>query len=397
MIIALVLLTIVVFILVDVIARTTIAKLQARKIQIKRQEALDIGLKLDYTDEARSLKKVHVDGAKAKILAVDDEAVILDSFRKILVIAGYSIDTVETGKEAIGLIRKNDYDFVFTDLKMPEMDGLDVVKAVKHLRPDIDVIMITGFATIETAVDAMKYGAMDYVQKPFTADELIEFVDKSFFRRQDRIEKQILPTVHLVTPSVGVSTSKHEFNVPAGIFVSPEHTWVNIYPNGMLVVGLDDFVQKLIGTIDGVDLPSIGKHVEKGDPLFTIRQGAHSLTFTSPASGDITTINNDVVDCPDLINKKPFEAGWLCGIEPSDLPEDLHALRIGADALAWYEKEIEAFSSKVKELTKNESDESEHTMDSKLTNGELEILKEGVKWEVFSSMEYARVDAAPEG
>jgi len=392
MIIALVLLTVVVFILVDVIARTTIARIQQRKIQAKRQEALDIGLKLDYTDEARSLKKVHVHDAKAKILAVDDEAVILDSFRKILVIAGYSIDTVETGKEAIGLIRKNDYDFVFTDLKMPEMDGLDVVKAVKHLRPDIDVIMITGFATIESAVDAMKYGTMDYVQKPFTADELIDFVDKSFIRRQDRIEKQILPTVHLVTPSVGVSTSKHQFNVPAGIFVSPAHTWVNIYPNGMLVVGLDDFVQKLIGPIDGVELPALGKHVEKGDPLFSIRQGDHSLTFCSPASGDITTINNDVVDCPDLINRKPFEAGWMCGIDPSNLPEDIHALRIGADAMAWYETEIEAFSTKVKELTMSESTDGEDSTDSKLTNGELDILKEGVKWEVFSDMAYAQVE-----
>ncbi len=395
MIIALVLLTIVVFILVDVIARTSLAKMQDRKIQKKRQEALDIGLNLDYTDEAKSLKKVHVEDAKAKILAVDDEAIVLDSFRKILVIAGYSIETVESGKEAVGLIRKNDYDFVFTDLKMPEMDGLDVVKAVKHLRPNIDVIMITGFATIETAVDAMKYGAMDYVQKPFTADELIDFVDKSLIRRQDRIERQIQPTVHLVTPSVGVSTSKHEFNVPAGIFVSPTHTWVNIYPNGMLVVGLDDFVQKLIGPIDGVELPPIGKHVEKGEPLFSVRQGAHSLTFDSPASGDVTTINNDVVGCPDLVNRKPFEAGWLCGIEPSNLPEDVHALRIGAEATAWYQKEIEAFSAKVKELAGQESDDREDTMDSKFSNEELEVLKEDVKWEVFSSMEYARVDVTP--
>ena len=62
-------------------------------------------------------------------------------------LAGFSVDTVETGQEALGLVRKHDYDFVFTDLKMPGMDGLDVTKAVKHLRPDIDVAIITGYAT----------------------------------------------------------------------------------------------------------------------------------------------------------------------------------------------------------------------------------------------------------
>jgi glycine cleavage system H lipoate-binding protein len=248
--------------------------------------------------------------------------------------------------------------------------------------------MITGYATIESAVEVMKFGAMDYVQKPFTAEELTEFVDKSLIRRQDRIERQILPSVHLVTPSIGVSTSRHEFNVPSGVFVSPSHTWVNIYPNGMLLVGLDDFLQKLIGPIDRVVLPAIGDKVRKGDPLFTIRQGDHELTFVSPASGEVTTINNDVASVPDLINRKPFEAGWVCGIDPSDLTEDVKSLRLGADAKDWYEDEIKRFTEKVRELTA--SDETQST-DEPMANGELEARKETVKWDVFSNMGYARV------
>ena len=73
------------------------------------------------------------------------------AFRKILVLDGYSVDTVETGQEALGLIQKDSTTTsCFTDLKMPEFDGLDVTKAVKHLRPDIDVIMITGYATVQS-------------------------------------------------------------------------------------------------------------------------------------------------------------------------------------------------------------------------------------------------------
>jgi CheY-like chemotaxis protein len=116
-------------------------------------------LNLDFTHEAKSLKRVDVPNPLARILAVDDEPVVLDSFRKILVVAGYAIDTVESGREALGLVQKHKYDFAFTDLKMPEMDGLDVVKGVKHFSPETDVIVITGYATIESAVNAMKFGA----------------------------------------------------------------------------------------------------------------------------------------------------------------------------------------------------------------------------------------------
>ena len=113
-----------------------------------------------------------------------------------MVIDGYSVDTVTNGKEALGLIQSHHYDFVFTDLKMPEMDGVEVTKAVKHLRPDIDVIIITGYASVETAVETMKYGAMDYVQKPFTEDELLAFVKKTLIKRQDKIQKQLKQNIN---------------------------------------------------------------------------------------------------------------------------------------------------------------------------------------------------------
>ncbi len=354
-----VILTFVVFILIDVTTRLVIKRLEQKKIQKEREEALDIGLKLDYAEEAPSLKRVRVDDPKAKILAVDDEAIILDSFRKILVLAGYSVDTVETGREALGLIRKNDYDFVFTDLKMPEMDGLDVTKAVKHLRPDIDVIMITGFATIESAVSAMKFGAMDYVQKPFTVDELVDFVNKSQIRRQDRIDKQIRPSVRLVTPSVGLSGSKHEFNVPAGIFVSLDHTWVAMYSNGMLLVGIDDFTQKTLGEIAALELPEVGRHVNKGEALFSISRNAHKITFPAPASGTVTSVNEHAADDPSLINKNPFDSGWICGIEPDSLPTDLQELKIGADAVTWYKEQIDAFLAAAKDLGKEDQEKDD--------------------------------------
>ena len=344
MVLLIVVVTIIVFILVDFSLRVYFQKRQEIKLRKEREAALDIGLKLDYSEEAKTLKRVEVKSPKARILAVDDESIILDSFRKILVVAGYSIDTVEKGREALGLILKRDYDFVFTDLKMPEMDGLEVTKAVKHLRPDIDVIVITGYASIETAVETMKYGAMDYVQKPFTEDELIEFFNKSLIKRKDRIEREMRPTVRLITPSTKESGSQHEFNVPAGIFISRNHTWVNVEMNGIARVGIDDFVRKIIKTIDKVELPKLNKEVKKGELLFSIKHNSNTIDIVSPISGKVTLVNTEHVEHPDLIALSPFELSWMCCIDPSNLAEELRSLKIGADTISWYREEIDKYT-----------------------------------------------------
>ncbi len=364
------------FITADVLVRYATRRWHERGVRLQREEALDIGLKLEYTDEAKSLKRVEVNAPNARILAVDDEAIILDTFRKILVLAGYSVDTVETGKEALGLVKKLDYDFVFTDLKMPGMDGLDVTKAVKHLRPDIDVIMITGYATIESAVDAMKYGALDYVQKPFTADELVTFIDKSLIRRQDRIERQIRPKIHLVTPTATAEESTHVFNVPAGLFISPEHEWLSVEMTGVVRIGLDDFTQKLVGEISEIILPRKDSKVNRGESLFSIKGNGQTLTFPSPVSGRVTAVNYELTGTIDILKIKPYEIGWICCIEATNLTRDLQHLKVGADAVSWYREEYDRFNEMVEGLKSAEREEG---------NGQGEPVSEEVKyWEAFS-------------
>jgi len=94
-----VVLTIIVFVIVDFSLRVFFHKQREARIRKEREEALDVGLKLDFSEEAKTLKRVEVSEPKARVLAVDDESIILDSFRKIIVAEGYSIDTVEKGQE----------------------------------------------------------------------------------------------------------------------------------------------------------------------------------------------------------------------------------------------------------------------------------------------------------
>ncbi len=131
MVVGIIVVTILAFIIVDLLLRILIKKYNEMKIHNERQKALNSGLKIIVANEAKTLKRVRVENPKASILAIDDEEIVLDSFRKILVLDGYSIDTVESGPEALMLVKRKDYDFVFTDLKMPGMDGDLVTREIR--------------------------------------------------------------------------------------------------------------------------------------------------------------------------------------------------------------------------------------------------------------------------
>jgi CheY-like chemotaxis protein len=339
----LLILAVILFVIADIFIRYFGKKFKEKQLKKDREAALAVSLNLDFTREAKTLKRIEIEDPKAKILCVDDEPVILDSIRKILVIDGYSVDTVESGKEALGLIQIHHYDFVFTDLKMPEMSGVDVTKSVKHLRPDIDVVIITGYATVETAVECMKFGAMDYVQKPFTEDELLDFVKKIVIKRKDRIQKQLKPKVHITHLSQSKHFLTYEFAIPGGVFISSGHSWVSMEQDGAAKIGIDDFAKKLIGKIDSIEFPNLGMIVKKGQPLFTIKQNARSVTFNSPVSGKIIRINTVLKSDLDVLDITSYNSNWICIIDADDLDTELKNLTIGKTAISFYENDLEHF------------------------------------------------------
>ncbi len=336
----LVVLLFVAFIGVDLAVRAVSRRLEVAKARREREAVLRTAVHLEFAGEARTLKRAEVPGARARILAVDDEAVVLDSFRKILVLAGFTVDTVESGPEALTLLRERDYDFVFTDLKMPGMDGVEVVKAVKHMRPDVDVAVITGFGTIETAVETMGFGAADYVQKPFTEDELVAFATRLLIKREARLEAQRHPTVRIVAPEVAETVASREYCVPGGAFVSPGHAWAQIEAAGQVCVGLDDFGRKVTQKIERVELPAVGTRIRRGDVLFVLRRGEQQLRVRSPISGEVVESNTALLNDPALIIQSPYDRGWVCVLRPLDLGLELAGLRIGKPVVAWYHEEV---------------------------------------------------------
>ena len=113
---------------------------------------------------------------KFRILVVDDELIVRDSLKEWLEEEGFSVDMAESGSEALKRLAEGPYHLMLTDIKMPGMDGVEVLQKAKESCPDLCVVMMTAYATVETAVEAMKTGALDYLVKPFDPDKLIPMV-----------------------------------------------------------------------------------------------------------------------------------------------------------------------------------------------------------------------------
>lgn len=120
--------------------------------------------------------------ARGSILIVDDELGPRESLRMILDPI-YDVHTVDNGQEALNFICREKVDLVTLDLKMPGLTGVDVLREIKNFRPDIDVIIITGYGSLKNAQEAIRFGAGDFISKPFNVADIIAIISKSFERR----------------------------------------------------------------------------------------------------------------------------------------------------------------------------------------------------------------------
>jgi DNA-binding NtrC family response regulator len=120
---------------------------------------------------------------KEAILVVDDEVGPRESLRMILKPL-YEVHTASDGQEALRLIQNKDIDVVTLDLKMPGLSGIDTLKEIKKFKPDIEIIIITGYGTLNNAQEAIRFGAGDFISKPFNVADVISIVGKSFERRK---------------------------------------------------------------------------------------------------------------------------------------------------------------------------------------------------------------------
>lgn len=133
-----------------------------------------------------------VDMKPVNILVIDDEKAICDGCRLVLSDHGYEVDTCQVGQKGLDKLLRGQYDLTLVDMKLPDIHGMEIIKALKRKKPGVYVIVMTGYSSVKNAVEAMKGGAFDYLSKPFGDEELLIAVEKAIENRRLKDENRYL-------------------------------------------------------------------------------------------------------------------------------------------------------------------------------------------------------------
>lgn len=133
------------------------------------------------------------------------------------------------------------------------------------------------------------------------------------------------------------------FVIPRGYFFSPKHAWVELLGTGEARVGIDDFIQKVVGAIDSIRTVPVNTVVKRGDPILTIVQNGRALKIASPISGRVLEVNHALTQSPELLRQDPYLAGWVARIEPESLGTELKTLNLAEEAANWLRQEVARF------------------------------------------------------
>lgn len=248
---------------------------------------------------------------KIKILVVDDEITVGQSIRQAILSDSFEIDTALSGEEALKKDEKEIYDLIITDLMMPGISGLDLLQAVKQIRAETIVIMVTGYPTIKSAIQSIKMGAFDYIAKPFTPNELRSLVQRALRLKGSSKDETFQP------------------EMPSNLFIMKGHTWIRKESESLATVGVVFDFLKTIDKINGLELIAENKNIYQGEVFARIIDADnHIHRIWSPATGRVVRVNEKLKGDAPLIKKDPYGKGWLITIESPDLDEDIKNLSV---------------------------------------------------------------------
>lgn len=253
------------------------------------------------------------------LLAVDDEKIIIDSIKKLLNKEdNFELHFAYSVNEALKIIETADIDIILTDLMMPEKDGLEFLKILREMNHPAFVIMLTGYATINSALQAMEMGAFDYLAKPFTREEIKRVINRATdLVRIKRSQKE---------SEQPIQSSKKFQNT---ITTTGKNTWFMTLQDDLLLIGVERPILIDIGSIVSVYLPEIGDEIRQGSVFLEIVSlDLRTHTATAPFSGTVVEVNKYILNNPDKLIEDPYDKGWLIKIEPFQFEEELSALSL---------------------------------------------------------------------
>lgn len=248
---------------------------------------------------------------KVNILVVDDEQIVLDSIKKLVRRENYAVHGALSVQKAIKMIDDKKIDIILTDLMMPETDGLEFMEMTKKSHPRIPMIMITGYATINTALQATHLGAFDYIAKPFSKKELLSVLK--------RASDLVLGTESEEEERGSRVKRPQEKRIKA----VGDHSWMMMEENGVILLGVEGSFVQSIGKVQTIYLPDVGDELRQGGSylqIFSSDMRSHSIL--SPLSGTVVEVNQKVIENPESALQDPYGEGWLIRLKPSRFEQE---------------------------------------------------------------------------
>ncbi len=241
------------------------------------------------------------------ILIIDDEQVVIDSISKIVLMENYTFVSVLDAREALIKLEQYDFDLIICDIMLPEMDGFQFLSKVESKRIDTPVIMTTGFSTIENAVKALYSGAIEFVPKPFTVDELTSVIHRGIKYNSLLRKKKLNDDSVLIVPC------------PSKYFRLGYSAWMNSDFDGSVLIGATDFFMKTLEQLKKIELLPLNEILTQASPAvkFETEDGLIHQLY-SVISGTIIDRNIRITDEPELLEKDPYFEGWIYRIIPSE-------------------------------------------------------------------------------
>jgi DNA-binding response OmpR family regulator len=244
-----------------------------------------------------------------RLLVVDDEEAICEGCRRIFTRQGFQVEKTSDAREGLNLAEQNDYSAILLDIKMPTMTGIEFLESLRAKKPNVPVILMTGYPSVPNAIAAIRLGAAGYVTKPFTPEEISQAV-------RQHLRPENAAQAAAATPP--------EPWVPAGEgFHFWHNAWVQPGQDGTARVGA--MVTKSQGAkVRSVRLPKLGEVVYQGLPLASLTSDEEaSLVIPSPVSGIVLAVNEEVAKTPALLWNEPAGSGWIAAVSPTRLEEEI--------------------------------------------------------------------------
>jgi len=241
---------------------------------------------------------------KGKILVLDDDPVVTLSCKRILGAEGYEITTTDKGEDALNKLVKEDFDLLISDIRLPDTNGLVVLKESKAARPNTDVVIITGYPTLEDAKESIKSGAFEYIEKPFTPDFMLNVANKVFDQRG-----WILRQAYIQEFKDYIVPLRDQSNP---VIFYKEGMWARPFKDGLWEMGYDLRYEIVAGEMLYVDLIKDIDSVKAGEPFARLLSGSGKIRdLNSPMTAEIREMNSKVNDVISSLQKDHFSEGWL--------------------------------------------------------------------------------------